>query len=335
MNSIYIIAEAGVNHNGEIKLAEKLVDAAAKAGADAVKFQAFQTDEMVCDDAPMADYQIENTQKQDSQYDMLKKLELDEAGHQHLIHCCNQRKISFMSSAFDLKSIDMLDTLGLPIFKIPSGEITNVPYLEKIGSLGKKVFLSTGMADLEEVQFAVELLTRSGTVMKNITLLHCCTNYPAAFTDVNLKAIQSMADHFPEAAIGYSDHTKGIEAAIAAAAMGARVIEKHFTLDKTLKGPDHVASLDPVELKGMVCAIRNIEKAMGDGVKKAAPSEIKNKAIVRKSIVAAGKIKKGEIFSEKNLTVKRPGNGISSINWHKILGRTAGKNYEPDEQIKL
>ena len=335
MNKVFIIAEAGVNHNGNIKTAEKMIDIAVKAGADAVKFQTFKAGRMCCSFAGKAEYQKQNTGNRETQFEMLKRLELDEKAHTHLLSYCKKQNIVFLSSPFDLQSIEFLFSLGMEIFKIPSGEITNVPYLEKIGSLAKKIILSTGMADMEEVKFAVDILKNQGALMENIALLHCCTQYPAPFSSVNLNAIKSLAKVFPEARIGYSDHTQGIEIPIASVAMGATIIEKHFTLDRTMNGPDHIASIEPDELKGMVCAIRNIERAMGNGEKKAGLTEIKNKKVVRKSIVALSDITKGEIFTTRNLTVKRPGDGLSPVKWHDLLGKKAKKDFLQDEQITL
>ncbi len=335
MERVFIIAEAGVNHNGSIRQAEQLVDKAVEAGADAVKFQAFKAEELACHYAPKADYQVRNTLENDSQFDMLKQLELDGQGHRHLIDYCNQKKIRFLSSPFGFSSIKLLDSLNLRTFKIPSGEITNLPYLENIGRLGKKLILSTGMANLKEIRSAIDILTDAGTPKKNLSLLHCCTQYPAPFGDVNLLAIPAMINSFPGIRVGYSDHTLGIEAAIAAVALGARIIEKHFTLDRTLDGPDHIASIEPDEFKRMVLGIRNIEKALGDGVKEPKPAESENINIVRKSIVAARTIKAGEIFTASNLTVKRPGNGLSPMHWHTVIGKKAEKDFLEDEQITI
>jgi N,N'-diacetyllegionaminate synthase len=335
MDTIFIIAEAGVNHNGNLKTAEQLIDAAVKSGADAVKFQTFCTENICSKTAPKAEYQNKYTNRAESQFQMLKKLELDKKAHEHLIAYADNKGIKFMSSPFDSKSIDLLDSLGMDVFKIPSGEITNLPYLEKVGGLRKKIIMSTGMADMKEIHFAVDILEGAGSSRRNISLLHCCTDYPAMPEDVNLKAIQTLEKSFPGIKVGYSDHTIGIEIAIAAVAMGAQIIEKHFTLDRSMKGPDHQASLEPEELKGMVCAIRNIEKALGDGKKRATPVEIKNKAIVRKSIVALKNIKKGENFSQFNITIKRPGTGISPVEWYNVLGKRATKNFKPGDLISL
>ncbi|MBU1345146.1 MAG: N-acetylneuraminate synthase [Proteobacteria bacterium] len=335
MNKTFIIAEAGVNHNGNLATAENLIDAAAKAGADAVKFQTFYTENLCSKTAPKADYQNKYTRKDETQFQMLKKLELDKKAHLQLMAYADKKNIQFLSSPFDLRSIDLLDALGMNLFKIPSGEITNLPYLEKIGTLGKQVVLSTGMADLDEIQFAIETLEKSGMKLDDISLLHCCTQYPASMEEVNLLAMQTMARRFPTVRIGYSDHTVGIEVAIAAVALGARIIEKHFTLDRRMPGPDHEASLEPDELKGMVCAIRHIELALGDGIKQPSPAEIKNKTIVRKSIVASKNIKKGEKFSQLNITIKRPGTGISPVEWYTVLGKRAKRNFKAEDLISL
>jgi len=335
VDKVFIIAEAGVNHNGSIRQAERLVDKAVESGADAVKFQAFKAEELVCHDAPKAAYQIKNTSEATSQLSMLKKLELDKQGHKHLIEYCRHHQIEFLSSPFGLSSIDLLDTLKLTTFKIPSGEITNLPFLEEAGAMGKRIILSTGMANLKEIGLAVEILTNAGTPLKDLSLLHCCTQYPVPFEDANLLAIRTMIKTFPGIRIGYSDHTLGIEAPIAAVALGAKIIEKHFTLDKTLAGPDHIASIEPDELKRMVKSIRHIETALGTGIKEAKPSELENITIVRKSIVAARDIIKGDLFSTDNLSVKRPGNGLSPMHWHSVLGKQAKKNFSEDEQITI
>ena len=332
MQKVFIIAEAGVNHNGEIELAKKMIDVASEAGADAVKFQTFKTDSVVAVNAPKAAYQKENTDNKESQYHMLKKLEIDRAAHLELIGYCRKKKIMFLSTPFDIGSVNMLMELDIDIIKVPSGEITNFPYLREVAKQGKKVILSTGMSNMQEVKVAVEILKEYGT--KDITLLHCNTQYPTPMEDVNLKAMVSMAEEL-KVPVGYSDHTQGIEVSIAAVAMGATVIEKHFTLDKTMEGPDHKASLEPNELIAMVKAIRNIEKALGDGNKVVTESEKDNLAVVRKSLVAASRIEKGELFSEKNLTVKRPGTGICPMQWDEIIGKVADRNYEVDEMIVL
>ncbi|WP_319467460.1 N-acetylneuraminate synthase [uncultured Pseudodesulfovibrio sp.] len=330
---IFIIAEAGVNHNGDEDMAFRLVDAAAEAGADAVKFQTFKAELLVTGDAGKAEYQKSSTAGDDSQINMLRGLELDGDMHHRLADYCKEKGILFLSTAFDLPSVDLLDSMGLDIFKIPSGEITNLLFLRKIGGLGKRVIMSTGMSMPDEIAAALEVLVKAGTPLERISVLHCNTEYPTPFEDVNLRAMNSIGRQFPGIRIGYSDHTLGIEVPIAAAALGASIIEKHFTLDKTLPGPDHKASLDPVELKAMVRAVRNIESALGSDVKQTSPSEMKNKAVARKSIVAAGPIRKGEVFTEENLTAKRPGTGISPMRWDDMLGRVAGRDYLADELI--
>ncbi|MDP1604433.1 MAG: N-acetylneuraminate synthase [Legionella sp.] len=331
---VFIIAEAGVNHNGSLELAKKLIDVATDAGTDAVKFQTFKADKLVSKTAQKADYQKQTTDTAESQHEMIKKLELDETAHHELISYCKTKNMLFLSTPFDHESIELLDSLGIEIFKIPSGEITNLPYLRKIGKLQKKVILSTGMANLGEIEDALEVLIAEGTVKENITVLHATTEYPCPIEDVNLKSMQTIASAFC-VKVGYSDHTKGIEVPIAAVAMGACVIEKHFTLDRTMKGPDHKASLEPDELKAMVAAIRNIEKALGDGIKKASPSEIKNMTVARKSIVAAQAIKAGEMFTADNLTIKRPGKGINPMRWDEVLNRQASRDFSPDEPIEI
>lgn len=330
--SIFIIAEAGVNHNGSMELAKKLIDIAIDAGADAIKFQTFKADKLVSKTAQKAEYQKQTTDAAESQHEMIKKLELDEAAHHELIAYCKTKNILFLSTPFDHESIELLDSLGMEIFKIPSGEITSLPYLRKIGKLQKKVILSTGMADLGEIEDALEVLIAAGTAKENITVLHATTEYPCPMEDVNLKSMQTIASAFG-VKVGYSDHTKGIEVPIAAVAMGASVIEKHFTLGRTMEGPDHKASLEPDELKAMVIAIRNIEKALGDGIKKASPSELKNIVIARKSIVAARPIKIGETFTKINLAIKRPGNGINPMRWDEIIGKKASRDYAEDDLI--
>lgn len=332
MNKVFIIAEAGVNHNGSIELAKKLIDVARDAGADAVKFQTFKAEKLVSKNAQKADYQKQNTDNSESQFDMIKKLELDAATHHELIAYCNEKKIMFLSTPFDHDSIELLYDLGLEIFKIPSGEITNLPYLRHVGKLDKQVILSTGMADMGEIEDALDVLTEAGTKKENIIVLHANTMYPTPMEDVNLNAMVTIGNAF-DIAYGYSDHTLGIEVDIAAVAMGACCIEKHFTLDKTMEGPDHKASLEPDELKAMVKAIRNTELALGSSVKKPSKSETPNIQIARKSIVAKTAIKKGEILGEDNLTVKRPGNGISPMRWDEIVGAITSKDYQADELI--
>ena len=329
-----IIAEAGVNHNGSIDIAKKLIEEAAKAGADYIKFQTFETDKLVSKAAKQADYQKKNLGNETSQYEMLKKLELSAKDHHELIDCCNSNKIAFFSTAFDMESIDLLKKLQLPIWKIPSGEITNLPYVTKIGSLKKPVILSTGMATLGEIEAAIGLLENSGTKRDQITVLHCTTEYPAPLDEINLKAMITIGDAF-KVKYGYSDHSEGIEIPLAAVAMGASVIEKHFTLDKNMEGPDHKASLEPFELKNMIDGIRKIERALGNGIKIPTPGEIKNKVAARKSIVASKTIKEGEFFSIDNLTVKRPGDGISPMLWNQFIGNKAKRDYQKDEQIVL
>lgn len=328
----FIIAEAGVNHNGSLKLAKKLIDVASKAGANAVKFQTFKTNKLVTKKSKKAKYQKKLSNKSESQYEMLKRYELSKNDHKELIKYCNLKKITFLSSPFDHESIDLLDSLGINTFKIPSGELTNLPYLRHIGRLNKKIILSTGMSYLSEVSSAVNVLTTSGTKKSNITILHANTEYPTPIEHANLNAMVNMGENLG-LKYGYSDHTKGIEICIAACALGARCIEKHFTIDKNLEGPDHNASLDPVELFNMVKMIRKIELALGDGIKQPSKSERKNIKIIRKSIVAKKAIKLGEIFSEKNISVKRPGNGISPMEWDNIIGTRARKEYKEDDLI--
>ena len=332
---VWIIAEAGVNHNGSLDVAKQLVEAAAQAGADAVKFQSFIADNLVSKEAPKAKYQTQTTEESESQYEMLKRLELDTGAHKELIAHCQAQGLEFLSTPFDHKSIDLLNSLGLQAFKIGSGEITNLPYLRKIGGLNKKVILSTGMADLGEIEDALQVLEEAGTNRGKITVLHCNTEYPTPMEDVNLRAMQTIATAFPGIQVGYSDHTLGIEIPIAAVALGSKVIEKHFTLDKSMPGPDHKASLEPDELTRMVQAIRNIEMAMGSGEKKPSASELKNMPIARKSIVAARNIELGEEVTESNITIKRPGNGISPMRWDEILGKAANKSFNFDDLIEL
>lgn len=335
MNHTIIIAEAGVNHNGSIELAKQLVDKAVEAGADYIKFQTFKAANFVTKSAQQADYQKKNIGGGDnSQYQMLKKLELSREEHLELIGYCQQRGIHFFSTAFDFDSIEFLDSLHLNLWKIPSGEITNYPYIKQIAQKQGDVILSTGMSTVEDIQNAVNVLLKWGKAKDQITILHCNTEYPTPFEDVNLLAMQTIAERFGTK-IGYSDHTRGIEVPIAAVALGATVIEKHFTLDRNMPGPDHKASLEPDELKAMVSAIRNIEKALGSAEKKVSDSERKNIAIARKSIVAARNISKGEIFTEENLTVKRPGTGISPMCWEEVLGTKAVRDFMEDELIEI
>ena len=328
-----IIAEAGVNHNGDLKIAKKMVEIAAHAGADLVKFQTFSADRLVTQDAAKADYQIIATNSKESQQDMLRKLELTESMHRELIAHCLTQNIGFFSTGFDVESINFLVELGQELFKIPSGEITNLPYLRHIGRLGKTVILSTGMSNMIEIEEAIDVLEESGTPRANITVLHCTTAYPVPLKDVNLLAMESIRNRF-NVAVGYSDHTLGIEISIAAVALGAAVIEKHFTIDRNLIGPDHKASLEPLELKAMVEGIRNVEKALGDGIKRLMPSETSNVTNIRKSIVANSVIKEGDFFSTENLTTKRSGNGISPMQMDNLVGRVATRNYKKDELIQ-
>ncbi|AOX03989.1 N-acetylneuraminate synthase [Moorena producens PAL-8-15-08-1] len=329
-----IIAEAGVNHNGDMATARKLIDVAADAGVDLVKFQTFKADCLVTTQAKKAEYQNHTTDSNESQHSMIRRLELTREMHQELIAHCQVRGISFFSTGFDLESIDLLVELGLDRFKIPSGEITNLPYLRHIGHYGKPIIMSTGMANLGEIEAALDILEQAGTGRDQITVLHCNTEYPTPIKDVNLRAMVTIREALG-VAVGYSDHSLGIEVPIAAVALGATVIEKHFTLDRSLPGPDHRASMEPEELKAMVTAIRKIEQALGDGRKGPSPSEVKNKPIARKSIVAAGAIKAGEVFTACNLAVKRPGIGISPMRWDEVLGRKAIRDFESDELIEL
>lgn len=330
-----VIAEAGVNHNGDINLAKKLIAAAAAAGADLVKFQTFLAKNIVSATAPKADYQKKTTGSDESQLDMIRKLELSRSDHEVLIEECRRLGIGFFSTAFDSESFDLLTELGcLEQIKIPSGELTNLPLLRYMTRLGKPVLLSTGMANLGEIEAAIEVIEAAGTPRSLITILHCTTEYPTPMEDVNLRAMGSMKQALG-VEVGYSDHTSGIEIPIAAVALGATVIEKHFTLDRNLPGPDHKASLEPHELKAMIDGIRNIERALGDGIKRPGSSELKNKLIARKSIVARREIKAGELFTEENIAAKRPGNGISPMRWDEIIGKTARRDFGADELIEL
>jgi N,N'-diacetyllegionaminate synthase len=329
-----IIAEAGVNHNGDIQLAKQLIDAAAAAGADLVKFQTFNADRIATRSSKKAAYQTQTTDRTESQHEMLRRLELAEAMHHELIDHCATRNIGFFSTGFDIECVDLLVSLGQDHFKIPSGEITNLPFLRHIGRLGKAVILSTGMANLGEIEGAIDVLEQAGTPRANVTVLHCTTEYPTPMAEVNLRAMQSIHAAF-DVAVGYSDHTLGIEVAIAAVAMGACVIEKHFTLDRSFPGPDHKASLVPEELLALVAAIRNVEIALGDGIKRLTPSEARNKPVARKSLVASQAIKAGDVFSSQNITAKRPGTGISPMRWDDVIGRTAPRDFSPDELIEL
>jgi N,N'-diacetyllegionaminate synthase len=329
-----VIAEAGVNHNGDMGLAMQLIEVAADAGADVVKFQTFKADQLATTKAAKASYQKQTTDKTENQQVMLKRLELTSDQHKQLISHCHNCGIEFLSTAFDDPSIDLLNKLFLKRFKIPSGEITNLPYLRRIGGLGKPLILSTGMANLGEIEAALAVLETAGTNRDQITVLHCTTEYPAPMAEVNLRAMQTIGQSFG-VAVGYSDHTAGIEVPIAAVALGATVIEKHFTLDQNLPGPDHKASLEPKEFAAMVNAIRNIELALGDGIKRATASEAANLPIVRKSLVASRAISIGELFSATNITAKRPGSGISPMRWDELIGHTSARAFEPDELIEL
>ena len=329
LGKVMIIAEAGVNHNGNINLAKKMVDVASEAGADAIKFQTFRTEYLAVQTAKKAEYQILNTGNNSSQFEMLKELELNEASFKELFEYCIVKNIKFISSPFDLESIEFLDELGLDTFKIPSGEITNYLYLKKIATLNRKIILSTGMATLDEIKDALEILKENS---EKLILLHCTSSYPTSMQDVNLKAMCTMKRIFNKE-VGYSDHTLGVEVAVAAVALGAGVIEKHFTLDRSLPGPDHRMSLEPNEFKKLVEAIRNIEQALGDGIKKPSTTELVNREFVRKSIVAARVIRQGEIFSDNNLCAKRPGNGVSPMRLNSFLGCSAKRSYEKDERI--
>lgn len=330
--SVYIIAEAGVNHNGSIELAKKMVDKAKESGADCIKFQTFISKNIVSKIASKAEYQKQQTDSNESQLEMLSKLELSFDNFIELKEYCDLRGIEFFSTAFDFDSIDFLNSLDMRIWKIPSGDITNLPYLIKIARLNKPIILSTGMSTMKDIEAALSVLRNNGA--SEITILHCTTEYPTPYEDVNLKAINTIKNEF-KVPVGYSDHTKGIEIPIAAVAMGATVIEKHFTLDRNMEGPDHKASLEPDELKAMVRAIQNIEIAMGSADKKPAESEKKNMDIARKSIIARCTVKKGGVFTEENITVKRPGNGISPMQWFEVIGQIAGRDFEEDELIEI
>ena len=336
MQRTLIIAEAGVNHNGNLDNAVKLIDAAVEAGVDYVKFQTFKAEKLVSKSAQKAEYQKQNTGNEtESQLQMLQKLELSERDHEYLIDYCKSKGIKFFSTAFDLDSLAYLSKIGLTLVKIPSGEITNLPYLRKAASLFSEVILSTGMATMQEIKDAMNVFLESGIAKEKITILHCNTEYPTPMQDVNLNAMLHIQKEFGTA-VGYSDHTMGIEVPIAAVALGGTVIEKHFTLDKNMPGPDHIASLEPDELKAMVSAIRNLEAALsGNGVKEPSASEKKNMAIGRKSLVASADIKKGEVFTEQNVTVKRPGTGISPMKWDSVMGLTAKQDFSEDQLIEL
>jgi N,N'-diacetyllegionaminate synthase len=332
--STLIIAEAGVNHNGELSVAKRLIDVAAEAGADLVKFQTFSADRLVTASAQKAGYQAANCGSIGSQQVMLRGLELTPAMHWELLEHCKLRGIGFFSTAFDIESLDLLAGLGLDRFKIPSGEITNLPYLRHVGRFGKPVIMSTGMATMDEIAAALAVLEQAGAARDRITVLHCNSQYPTPMADVNLRAMLAIRDGFG-VKVGYSDHTLGIEVAIAAVALGASVIEKHFTLDRMMSGPDHKASLEPTELAAMVAAIRHVEQALGDGVKRPSASELPNRAVVRKSLVALRAIRKGEPFSAGNIAAKRPGTGLSPMKFDEVLGRQAPRDFVADELIEL
>jgi len=334
LSKTFIIAEAGVNHNGEINLAKRLIKEAAKAGADAVKFQTFKTENIVTKVAELAEYQKNNLPDISSQYNMLKKLEINYEQHLELIKFANEQKIIFMSTGFDIESNNMLNALKLKLFKIPSGEITNLPYLRQIGSFKKETILSTGMSTLEEIETALEVLLSNGCRKSQIKVLHCSTQYPTPMNDVNLQSMLTIKNAF-DLEVGYSDHTNGIEVAIAAVALGGRIIEKHLTLDKRMQGPDHKASIEPDEFKKMVDSIRNIERALGSKIKAPTKSEIKNRDAVRKSIIAARNIEIGEKFNYENITTKRPGKGLSPMLIDKIIGKVSTKKYNKDDLIAL
>lgn len=332
--AVRFIAEAGVNHNGDLEMAYRMIAVAAKASADYVKFQTFSADRLVTRDTAKASYQKRNTGTKESQYEMLKALELDLEAHKKLIEVCNNEGVRFLSTGFDAEAIDLLDDLGVEVFKIPSGELTNVPYLRHVARKGKEILLSTGMADLAEVAWAIQCLENDGTPRSRICLMHCTTDYPAAYSDVNLLAMRSMADAHGVVS-GYSDHTLGTEVSIAAVALGASVIEKHFTLDRSLPGPDHRASLEPNELEGLIQAIRNIESALGDGVKRPTTAELENRKVARKSIVAARDIAQNEKFTENNLASRRPETGISALHWDQVVGCRAIRSFRAGEQIEI
>ena len=329
-----IIAEAGVNHNGDLELARRLIDVAADAGADLVKFQTFRAESLATRTADRAAYQALNTGLEETQYEMLKRLELSPGAHLELVKHCAMRQIGFFSTAFDLDSLDFLVSLGQKLFKVPSGEITNYPYLRRVGRLRGSVILSTGMATLSEIEAAIDVLEHEGTSRSDITVLHCTTSYPTLMADVNLRAMQSIKCAFG-VQVGYSDHTVGVEVAVVAVALGATIIEKHFTLDRSLPGPDHKASLEPAELELLVRSIRNIEQALGDGLKRPTGGEMANRLVARQVIVASRAIAPGEMFTENNLTTKRAGNGISPMRWNEVVGRTAVRPFSVDELITL
>lgn len=328
-----VIAEAGVNHNGSLDLAHRLVDVAAQAGADFVKFQTFRTEALVTREAPKADYQKRTTGHTETQFEMLKRLELDENAFRELAVYAKSKGIGFLSTPFDIESARFLTTLGVSAFKVSSGDLTNIPFLRELAGMGLPIILSSGMATLGELEEAVEACERAGVPIDKLTLLHCTTEYPAPAEEINLRAMLTIAAAFPGATFGYSDHTEGIDIPIAAAAMGAQVVEKHFTLDRTMEGPDHKASLEPAELTAMVRAIRRVGVALGDGRKRPTASELPNRQIARKSLVAARPIAKGETFTAQNLSVRRPGNGISPARWDSVIGQPAARDYAQDELI--
>lgn len=333
-NQVYIIAEAGVNHNGDINRAMRLIEVAAESGADAVKFQTFSSHSLATRSAPKAEYQLASTNEAESQQAMLADLELSYDSHHLLKSHAEKAGITFLSSAFDIQSLVFLSSLDMELIKVPSGEITNVPYLRAVASIGKPVVLSSGMATVGEIEFALGIIEDAGIDRSLITLLHCNTEYPTPMPDVNLRAMQNLGSIFG-VKVGYSDHTNGIEISIAAVALGACLIEKHFTLDRNLPGPDHKASLEPQELRALVSGIRNVTMALGDGIKRPTASELKNRPIARKSLVALCPILKGEIFSENNLTAKRPATGVSAARWDEVIGRTASRSFNADEIIEL
>lgn len=333
---VMVIAEAGVNHNGDLDMAKRLVDAAAKAGADLVKFQTFKAEKIASTNARKASYQARTDDgiEPEGQLGMLKRLELTEAAHEVLVEHCAARRIGFFSTGFDLDSLDFLYALGLEQFKIPSGEITNLPYLRRVAGFGKDVILSTGMASMGDIEAAIEAVEAAGLPRDRITVLHCTTEYPAPFEEVNLRAMNTIGQAFG-VRVGYSDHTQGIEVSLAAVALGASVIEKHFTLDRTLQGPDHAASLEPQELAALVQGVRRVEKSLGHPEKRRTASEASNVAVARKSIVAARPIAVGELFSDENLAAKRPGEGMSPMRWDEVVGRVAPRDFAQDEEIHL
>ncbi|MDR1658499.1 MAG: N-acetylneuraminate synthase [Deltaproteobacteria bacterium] len=333
--SVYIIAEAGVNHNGDLKLAKRLVAVAAAANVDAIKFQSFRASGVMRIDAAKAEYQLQTTDQTESQYEMVRRLELSEDSHHELVELCQLLGLEFLSTPFDLESAGMLDRLGLRSFKVSSGDMTNVPLLRFLASLGRPVIISTGMGEMEEIRSCVDIMLTAGLATEKLTLLHCTTSYPTTFEEANILAITTLQKEFPQLAIGFSDHTQGIEASLAAVALGAKVIEKHFTLDKSLPGPDHRASLEPPELISLVSGIRRVEQALGDGRKRSLKTEKANISVARKSIVAARDIEAGEVLTEDNLTTKRPGDGLSPLLWDQALGSRAVRAFKADENIEL